>query len=74
MVVTKDSASPDEGNAEIYVDGKLIRTVNPLEIGWTHCNAMIIFNNEKKGKHSVKIAMSANDKDKQFTILGFGIR
>ena len=74
MVVTKDSASPEEGSADIFVDDKLVKTVNPREIGWTHCNAMIIFNNDTKGVHNVKFAMHPGDEDKRFTILGFGIR
>ncbi|MCR5203508.1 MAG: SGNH/GDSL hydrolase family protein [Lachnospiraceae bacterium] len=74
MVVTKDSAAPDEGNADIFVDGELVKTVDPREIGWTHCNAMIIFNNDTKAKHNVKIAMHPGDEDKKFTILAFGIR
>ena len=74
MVVTKDSAAPDEGCADIYVDGKLVKTVNPREIGWTHCNAMIIFNNDTKSRHRVKISMHEGDEDKKFTILSFGVR
>ncbi|MCR5728257.1 MAG: SGNH/GDSL hydrolase family protein [Lachnospiraceae bacterium] len=74
MVVTKDSAAPDEGCADIYVDGKLVKTVNPREIGWTHCNAMIVFNNDTKSKHRVKISMHEGDEDKKFTILSFGVR
>ncbi|MBR4776221.1 MAG: SGNH/GDSL hydrolase family protein [Lachnospiraceae bacterium] len=74
MVVTKDSAAPDEGCVDIFVDDELVKTVNPREIGWTHCNAMIIFNNDTKGKHNVKFAMHPGDEDKKFTILSFGIR
>lgn len=74
MVVTKDSASPDEGKADIIVDGKIVKTVDPREIGWTHCNAMIIFNNESKGNHRVKIVMHEGFEDKNFTVLAFGIR
>lgn len=74
MVVTKDSPAPDEGNLDIFVDDKLVKTVNAREIGWTHCNAMIVFNNETKSKHNVKFAMHEGDEDKKFTILSLGIR
>ena len=74
MVVTKDSAAPDAGCVDIFVDDELIKTVNPREIGWTHCNAMIVFNNDTKGEHVVKFSMHPGDEDKKFTILGFGIR
>ena len=74
MVVTLDSAAPDEGKIDIFVDDKLVKTVDPKEIGWTHCNAMIIFDNDEKAKHNVKIAMHEGDEEKKFTILAFGIR
>ncbi|MBQ5932610.1 MAG: SGNH/GDSL hydrolase family protein [Lachnospiraceae bacterium] len=74
MIVTLDSAAPDEGKADIFVDDKLVRTVDPKEIGWTHCNALIIFDNDEKARHNVKIAMHEGDEDKKFTILAFGIR
>lgn len=74
MVVTLDSAAPDEGCVDIFVDDKLVKTVNPREIGWTHCNAMIIFDNDEKAKHNVKLAMHEGDEDKKFTVLSFGIR
>ncbi|MCR4625638.1 MAG: SGNH/GDSL hydrolase family protein [Lachnospiraceae bacterium] len=74
MVVTLDSAAPDEGCVDIFVDDKLVKTVNPKEIGWTHCNAMIIFDNDEKAKHNVKLAMHEGDEDKKFTVLAFGIR
>ena len=74
MVVTLDSAAPDEGCVDIFVDDKLVKTVNPKEIGWTHCNAMIIFDNDEKSKHNVKLVMHEGDEDKKFTVLAFGIR
>ena len=74
MIVTLDSAAPDEGKADIFVDDKLVRTVDPKEIGWTHCNALIVFDNDEKARHNVKIAMHEGDEDKKFTILAFGIR
>lgn len=74
MVVTKDTAANDEGDVDIFVDDELVRTVNPREIGWTHCNAMIVFNNETKGSHKVKFAMHPGNEDKKFTILAFGTR
>ena len=74
LVVIKDSASAEVGCCEFYVDDKLVRTYNPREIGWTHCNPLIVFDNKEKGKHNVKIAMKEGDADKKLTILGFGIR
>jgi hypothetical protein len=39
---------------------------------WQHCNAAIIFNNKTSENHVVRIEIAEEDRDKQFTILGFG--
>ena len=41
-------------------------------IYWQHCNAVIIFNNKTSENHVVRIEIAEEDRDKQFTILGFG--
>ena len=70
MIVEKDSADPGAGIAEISVDGVPVRQIDPTEVGWTHCNALICFQNREKKEHHVEIAMT--DERKWFTILGFG--
>jgi len=72
LLVYKDSGSADVGKALVYVDGKLVKTVDPCEIGWTHSNAIIIYNEKEVGAHQVEIKMVEGDEDKWFTILGFG--
>ena len=66
------NAAPDEGCADIFVDSKLVKTVNPREIGWTHCNAVIVFNEKAAKPHVIEIRMMKGMEDKKFTILGFG--
>ncbi len=73
MFVTMDSASPDFGIADVFVDGKLVKTINPREVGWTHCNAQIISRNSTAAKHVVEIRMHEGDEDKMFTLLGIGM-
>ncbi|MCQ2495930.1 MAG: SGNH/GDSL hydrolase family protein [Lachnospiraceae bacterium] len=73
MVVTLDNASPSVGEADVYVDGKFVKTINPHEVGWTHCNAQIISRNNETANHKVEFRMHEGDEDKAFTILGFGI-
>lgn len=73
MFVTMDSASPAFGNADVYVDGKFVKTINPKEVGWTHCNAQIISRNSSAGKHIVELKMHPGDEDKKFTLLGIGM-
>lgn len=73
LLIFKDSGSSTVGKADIYVDGVYLKTLDPHEINWTHCNAVILFREETKGNHEIRIRMSEEDQDKCFTILGFGI-
>lgn len=68
----KDSGRMDFGKAEVYVDGKLVLTADPRAVGWTHCNAVILYQEEISKEHKIEIKMAEDSKDKYFTILGFG--
>lgn len=72
FLVEKDSASIQSGKAEIYVDGKKMRVVDPREVGWVHCNALLIFQETESRRHRIEVRMAAGEEEKQFTILGFG--
>jgi len=72
LLVFKDSGRMDFGKAEVYVDGKLVLTADPQTVGWTHCNAVILYQEEISREHKIEIKMSEESKDKYFTILGFG--
>ncbi|MEK4187517.1 SGNH/GDSL hydrolase family protein [Paenibacillus sp. FSL L8-0494] len=72
ILVYKDSGSSEFGKANIYVDGCLVVTADPHENNWTHCNPVILYQNEVSGEHQVEIRMVPEDQDKSFTILGFG--
>ncbi|MCR5324269.1 MAG: SGNH/GDSL hydrolase family protein [Lachnospiraceae bacterium] len=73
LIITKDSSDIKDGKADVYVDGKFVKTVNPRDIGWAHCNPQIIFRGDENGSHKVSVKMHEGDEDKNFTILGFGI-
>ncbi len=73
LIVTKDSASPADGCADIFVDGKFVKTVNPHDVGWVHCNSQIIIREQESADHHVEVKMHPGDEDKKFTILGFGV-
>ncbi|WP_342417791.1 hypothetical protein NST83_12300 [Paenibacillus sp. FSL R10-2782] len=45
---------------------------DPHEVNWTHCNAVILFNERESREHTLEIRMAASHEDKRFTILGFG--
>lgn len=72
MLVYKDSGSADFGKAEIYVDGKYVKTVDPRKINWTHCNTTLLYEEEEAREHTIEIKMAPGDEFKSFTILGFG--
>lgn len=72
ILVYKDSGSPDFGRADIFVDGGLVLTADPHVNSWTHCNPVILYQNEQSQQHVIEIRMAPEDKDKCFTILGFG--
>jgi hypothetical protein len=72
LLVYKDSGRMDFGKADIYVDGKLVLTVDPREVGWTHSNAVILYQEESCREHQIEIKMAEDSQDKYFTILGFG--
>lgn len=72
LIVAKDSAAPTAGIIDAYVDGEKVRSINPREVGWTHCNALILFREGEKKQHHIEIRMQEQDTEKDFTILGFG--
>ena len=73
LIITKDSADVNDGVADIYVDDKKVKSVNPRDIGWAHCNPQIILRTDEPASHKVRIQMQDGDENKHFTILGFGI-
>lgn len=72
ILIFKDSGRMDFGKAEVYVDGNRVLTADPQAVGWTHCNAAILYQEEISREHKIEIKMSKDSKDKYFTILGFG--
>lgn len=72
ILVFKDSGRADFGTANIRVDGALVRTADPHLVNWTHCHAVILYDEEHSREHTVEIAMAEGHEDKRFTILGFG--
>lgn len=62
----------DVGKAYVDVDGERRMTADPHINNWQHCNAMIVFNEDESADHTVRIEVEEEDRDKKFTILGFG--
>jgi hypothetical protein len=72
ILAFKDSGRMDFGKVDVFIDGKQVLTVDSRAVGWTHCNAVILYLEEKSREHLVEIKMAEDSKDKYFTILGFG--
>lgn len=72
VLVFKDSGSNEVGKADVYVDGAYYKTLDPHENNWTHCNPVILYQEEGSGEHEIEVKMAEGSEDKCFTILGFG--
>ena len=72
MLIFKDSWNQQFGRAEVYVDGKYVKTLDPHIINWTHCHPTLVYWEEEAREHEIEIRMAPGDEGKSFTILGFG--
>lgn len=72
LLIFKDSGDSEFGKVVVYIDGEYARTFDPHKNNWTHCNTVILINDAQCKSHSIEIKMVEEDKDKKFTILGFG--
>ncbi|MFB9327765.1 SGNH/GDSL hydrolase family protein [Paenibacillus aurantiacus] len=72
ILVFKDSGRADFGSAEIWVDGRMAKLADPHEVNWTHCNAVLLYQEETPREHHVEIRMAPGHEHQKFTILGFG--
>ncbi|MCC8182943.1 MAG: SGNH/GDSL hydrolase family protein [Clostridiales bacterium] len=68
----KDSGDTAFGKARVRIDGLLSRIIDPREAGWTHCHTTVLIHRRESTLHRVEIEMDPEDRDKVFTILGFG--
>ncbi len=73
VAVIKDSGSPEYGAVDVFLDGGRVKTINPLDNGWNHCNAQLVIDEKESGSHEVVFRMHPGDEAKKFTILGFGV-
>ncbi len=73
FIIFKDSSSPDFGKAEILDGDKVLAVMDPRTIGWVHCHAKLVFNEDETREHDITVRMQDGEEDKKFTILGFGV-
>ena len=72
VVMFKDTPDESFTKAEVYVDDKFIRTLDPHENDWIHCNTKLLINESKSRLHHIRITIPEGYRDKKFTIQGFG--
>ena len=61
------------GEAEIYVDGKLFKTVDGgAKNGWNNCENLILINEKTSANHKIEVKMAKGSEDKGFTIVAMG--
>lgn len=72
VLVFKDCGEVNSGKAEVFLDGEKIYLADPKINGWVHCNPKILFDEAESRTHVIEIKMLEEDKEKTFTILGFG--
>ena len=61
------------GKADIYVDGKLFKTVEGnAKGGWNNNETLLLVNDVKSGKHKIEVKMASGDEKKAFTIVAMG--
>ena len=74
LLAWKLSSSSSAGKADIYVDGKYVKTVNSYKNGgWNNPWVTEIMNNSTSATHKIEIKMANGDANKEFTILGIGV-
>lgn len=73
FVIFKDCGDLSGGKANVYVNGKLVKALDPHIVGWNHCNSTLIIPDGEEKDYVVKIAPADEDCGKYFTILGFAI-
>ena len=56
------------------MDGEVTRKINPLEVGWNHCNAVIVYTGEQVQEHTVEICMAAGEEKKKFNVFSVMFR
>ena len=73
LVNYKTSTSAGFGNADFFVDGELVKTVEGCSSGaWNNCNVIMVLDEAESGEHTLEVRMSEGNEDKAFTVLSIG--
>lgn len=73
IIITKHTSSKTAGTAELWVDGKKVKTLTGYDSsGWNQAVPELGFNEEKATEHEIEIKMAEGDEGKEFTVLALG--
>ena len=73
LIAYMDSASIEVGTAQVFVDGEEKLNIDPHIIGWGHANAYIAHRGGPAKVREIEVRIPEKDRDKRFTLLGFGV-
>lgn len=73
MINYKTSSSAEFGSAEVYVDGKKVRSLEGKTAGgWNNSNLVVVLDESETAEHVIEIKMAEGSEDKAFTVLAAG--
>jgi len=72
LLLYKDTDASNFAPVDILIDGMLVRTLDPCEVGWTHSGSTFILNSDELKSRLVEIKPKTSESKYCFTILGFG--
>ncbi|MCH5274083.1 MAG: SGNH/GDSL hydrolase family protein [Lachnospiraceae bacterium] len=69
----KTANGADFGDAEVYVDGEKVMTLQGRTAGgWNNSNVVLVIDETTAAEHTVEVRMAEGQEDKAFTILALG--
>ena len=71
LLMNYKTGSAEFGIAEVYVDGKLVKSLNGSG-GWNNSNVVLLIDDREAAEHVVEIRMAEGQENKAFTIYAFG--
>lgn len=72
LLIAYKQAGSGFGKAEVYVDGKLAKTLSNTSGGWNNAVIEKVIASETVAEHDIEIKMAAGDESKPFTIYAIG--
>lgn len=73
LIVYKLSSDKNTGTADLYVDGKKIKSLSGYDTsGWNNATTQLVFNDEEASEHQIEIRMAEGSENKNFTVIALG--